>query len=328
MSPVGAGPFQVVSNLPSQKLVLKGFPKYWQHGKPDLDSLTFLSVANETTAYDALQTGQAQAVTNFASYQTLAQARKNRALKLVTIPGLHTFVVQLNTTIPPFNNKLAREALYYATNANAYLHVIGGDQGTLSESPAGPGGLFFEKAVPGYRTYNLKKAKQLVMQLGGLSFTYGVGNTAQAETQGEALQSMWKAAGMQVKLDLETFGDIVAGYKNNSWQASYEAGGSFDPSIGTSGLSVRFTSKGFLSGVKNNPALDALISKAIQVAKPQKRKLIYDQIFKVIAEEAYGPSLYAPSGSFVMSKSVAGVHPVTMASFGPLIEWHDVGLAE
>jgi peptide/nickel transport system substrate-binding protein len=324
--PVGAGPFEVQTNVVNSKLVLKAYPGYWQKGYPKLQTLTFLSVGSAASAYSALQAGSIQVVANGLSVQLLDQAKRNSSLKVMTLPGPRNAVVQLNTTIPPFNNKVAREALYYATDAPAYLRAIGGGQGVLSQSPSGPGGQFFEKTVPGYRTYNLKKARSLVKELGGLSFTYQITNTPDAVTAGTALQAMWQRAGMHVTLQPLSFPQIVLTYVHHSWQASAEVVGSFEPSIGTSGLAIRFSSKGALSGVKN-PTLDNLIARAVQTSTLQKRKAIYDQVFKIISDEAYGPLLYVASGNVVMAKAVTGVHPVFMASFGPMIEWQDVGLS-
>ncbi|MBO0694030.1 MAG: ABC transporter substrate-binding protein, partial [Acidimicrobiaceae bacterium] len=61
LKPVGAGPFEVVSNDPSQSLVLKRNPLYWQKGLPHLNTLKFIAIANDQSAYDALLTGQIQA---------------------------------------------------------------------------------------------------------------------------------------------------------------------------------------------------------------------------------------------------------------------------
>jgi peptide/nickel transport system substrate-binding protein len=325
--PVGAGPFEVQSNVVNSKLVLKAYPGYWQKGYPKLKTLTFVSIGAAASAYSALQAGSVQVIANGLSTQLLDQAKKNSAVKVVTLPGPRNAVVQLNTTVAPFNNKLAREALYYATDAPAYLRAIAQGQGVLSQSPSGPGGQFFEPKVPGYRTYDLKKAKALVNQLGGLSFTYQITNTPDAVTAGTALQAMWQQAGMHVTLQPLSFPQIVLAYVHHSWQASAEVVGSFEPSIGTSGLAIRFGSKGALSGVKN-PTLDSLIAKAVQTPTLQQRKSIYNQIFKIISDDAYGPYLYVASGNVVIAKSVTGVHPVFMASFGPMVEWQDVGLSQ
>ena len=59
--PVGAGPFTVVSNSPSNELVLQKNPGYFRQGQPYLDKVTFKSIGGDQAAYQALQAGQADA---------------------------------------------------------------------------------------------------------------------------------------------------------------------------------------------------------------------------------------------------------------------------
>src|ERR1700677_4963385 len=81
-------------------------------------------------------------------------------------------VEELNTKVAPFNNILAREAVTYATNATQLLKTVGDSFGQVSKIPNGPSSDFYAKGSFGYRAYNLAKAKSLVQQLGGLSFSY------------------------------------------------------------------------------------------------------------------------------------------------------------
>jgi peptide/nickel transport system substrate-binding protein len=52
LAPVGAGPFEVVSDTVSTKLVLRRNPYYWQAGHPFLEHLTFLSTSGDEAALE------------------------------------------------------------------------------------------------------------------------------------------------------------------------------------------------------------------------------------------------------------------------------------
>lgn len=51
ITPVGAGPFRVVENVLSSRLVLERNPLYWDSGRPHLDRLAFQSINSEQAAY-------------------------------------------------------------------------------------------------------------------------------------------------------------------------------------------------------------------------------------------------------------------------------------
>jgi peptide/nickel transport system substrate-binding protein len=293
LTPVGAGPFTVVSNTVNSEIVLKRNPLYWQKGLPYLDKLIFKSVASDESALEALQAGQAQAYVGMSTLQLLKAFQSS-----FTVTSQETadpLDVQLNTTKAPFDNILAREAIYYATDAPLLDKRLFHDVTPVVEGFTGPGGLFYRPRVPGYRTYDLAKAKALVKRLGGLSFTLLGGSSQTQETLDEALQTEWEAAGMKVKLVVSP--DLTARiqtFLQNDWQASPGGDGSYDPAGGV-GDWFWFLSTSPYSGV-HDPTLDALIEKANEVPEAQ-RGALYQQIAKYQSDHAYAVQLF-PSFEF------------------------------
>src|SRR5215203_680461 len=147
--PVGAGPFTVVSNSPSNQLVLQKNPGYFRQGRPYLDKITFKTIGGDQAAYQAMQAGQADA------YE-----------------GIST---------PAFDDQKARDAVYYATDAEAIRKGLFNNRYPNSQTFTGPGGLFYKPTVPGYKTFDLEKAKQLVTENGGLQVTLGTINVLVAK---------------------------------------------------------------------------------------------------------------------------------------------------
>ncbi|MBO0887271.1 MAG: ABC transporter substrate-binding protein, partial [Acidimicrobiales bacterium] len=141
LNPVGAGPFTVASDKPSASLVLKRNPKYWRSGFPKLDTLNIETTGSDESAYEAMQSGQGQVYIGLQNLGLVAQAKKSSSLKLYSVPPTGTWALQLNAQKPPLNNKLAREALYYATNPATINKHLFGNHYKLTQSPTGPGGL-------------------------------------------------------------------------------------------------------------------------------------------------------------------------------------------
>ena len=122
-TPVGAGPFVVASDQLNTSLVLTANKTYWHAGYPKLDRLTFLTVADDTTAYAALRAGQAQMYMALGTPALLPQMRAHFAV--VPVPATQTEAVNLNPRSGPFRSLAAREAVYLATDAEAInTHVL------------------------------------------------------------------------------------------------------------------------------------------------------------------------------------------------------------
>ncbi|MBO0693843.1 MAG: ABC transporter substrate-binding protein, partial [Acidimicrobiaceae bacterium] len=129
LKPVGAGPFMVQSDTQNSKLVLVKNPHYWQKGHPYLNGVTFESVGADQSAYSAIQGGQAQVAQQIATNSVAQVAKKNPSVQVVTTLAAGTAALQLNTSIAPFNNIKAREAVYYALNPAQLNKVITGGVG-------------------------------------------------------------------------------------------------------------------------------------------------------------------------------------------------------
>lgn len=292
LKPVGAGPFEIVSNDPSATLLLKKNPLYWQKGLPHLNTLKFVSIANDQSAYDALQTGQLQAYQPFSSLGTLGAIIKKGLVRVTEGPAAYgAGFVLLDSKRPPFNNILAREAIYYATNPAPINKAVQGGFGTPAESLSIKNGLYYEANVPGYRTYNLAKAKALVKQLGGLKFTiFGKQQLPQAETV-EALKSEWVKAGMDVTIGAPLSSPaLLQSLESGKWDADVESTGGFDPALGV-GLPLYFIPSSPYS-VVNDKKLVAMINSAGGILNNSQRQKAYFGIWKYISDEAYAPFLY------------------------------------
>jgi peptide/nickel transport system substrate-binding protein len=322
LKPIGAGPFEVVSDTPDSLLVLKRNPDYWQKGHPYLNELVFKSVGSDESAYDALVANEAQMEEEVATYSVVQTAKRQSSIQITTIPSGGSTGIQLNTAVAPFNNILAREAVYYATDPAALDKALIGGTGTVSESGDGPGSLFPDLKVPGYRTYDLAKAKALVKQLGGLSFSYGTEQGPGLE-QAEALQAQWQAAGMHVTLDSYDLIALVQAFHSNKWQALTGGGGGTDPAIGEGSMGWRFFSSGPFTGVHDN-TLDAMIDQGSSQGTLSARAATYKAIFEYVSKEAYEPFLYAAPFYNMALRTVHGPG-VTSPILSPI--WEDIWMS-
>jgi peptide/nickel transport system substrate-binding protein len=324
-NPVGAGPYEVVSNAASSKLVLKRFPRYWNAGEPKLENLTFQTVPDDQAAYAALESGSAQLLMGVTTPSIIAQAKSQ--FQETSVPGTQSYMVTFNTAKPPFNNILAREAIAYATDAAQIQQIATSGAGVLTQSPTGPGGLFYAKTVAGTRTYDLTKAEALVKQLGGLNVNLFYGNNNAVFTNGgQALGRQWEAAGITVTLDPTLPANTVTLQANGNWQAAFTVAGGVDPDIGSGGLPTRFESGGKFSCC-NDSTLDGLIAQSQSTASPAQRQKIFSQVFQLISQQQYAVILFAVPTTLISAKSVTNIQATPNLSAGKeLVNWEQISV--
>ena len=326
--PVGAGPFKVVSNKLSSELVLERNPTYWKKGRPLLDKLTFKSIGGDQAAYQALLAGQAQAYEGMSTPKLVQQASKNGKLKVTQQLSTSPYFLQLNTTIPPFNNIKAREAIYYASDSEAIRSHIFDNMYESTQGFTGPGGRFYEPKVPGYRGYDLAKAKALVKELGGLTVKLGTINVLVAKQTIQALQSQWQQAGMKVKIESYDLTGLIQAFQSKKWQAELQTAGSYDPAQGV-GVAFRMSSMSPFSGIKDKK-LDAMLAQGAGTLDQDQRKQIYDQMAKYISDQAYGPFYFAFAPANVAIKGVEGPGLTTAMPavvVNPDVFWDEVSVS-
>jgi peptide/nickel transport system substrate-binding protein len=323
LKPVGAGPFTVVTDVPSSLLVLKRNPSYWQKGLPYLNSLTFKPVSSDENALTAMESGAGQAYEGMST-PALVSAFKAK-FTTTAEPSTSPYDIQLNTKIAPFNNIKAREAIYYATDAALLDKSLFNDTYPVGESFTAPAGLFYEQTVPGYITYDLAKAKALVKSLGGLSFNLGTISVPTATELNEAIQTEWQAAGMKVTLSSWDLTGLIAQFKAGKWQAMLQTAGAFDPGTGV-GVCFRFCSTSPFTGVWST-ALTGLLLGAAGTTNSAQRNALYDQAAEYIAKNADGPFLFPIAGYNIAEHGVGGpglTSPLPVTDVNPEILWQYV----
>ena len=304
IKPVAAGPFKVVSNELSSELVLERNPTYFVKDRPYLDKLIIRSVGGDQPAYQALLAGQGNVYEGLTTIPLLDEAKKNGQLVVTQQPATSPYVIQLNTKIAPFNDIKAREAIYYATNVEAIRQGLFKGNYPASQTFTADGGLFHHPTIPGYRTYDLDKAKALVQQLGGLTVDLGTLNAYVANQVNTALQTQWEAAGIKTTIHSEQLTGLIQNFNGGKWQAMLQTAGAWDPAVGL-GVGFRFGTKSPFSGI-SDPTIDGLLQQASQSTDAAKRDALYLQVGQRISDQAYAPFILAFAPASVVTKNVHG----------------------
>jgi len=327
LAPVGAGPFEVVSDTLSSVLVLKKNPTYWQAGRPYLDTLTFNTVASDEAGYEALLAKEGQIYVDMSTPSLLEQAAKNPGVEVENQLSTSPYDLQLNTKTAPFNNVKARQAIYAATNFGPILQHVFDNMYPPVQGFTGPGGICYQPTVPGYQGYDPTLAKTLVAQsgLGKVTINLGTIQNLVAEETTEALQTEWAAVGIKTVIHAYALAPLIAQFVSGKWQSMIQTAGSYDPAAGV-GVGFRFSSVSPFSGV-HDPHLDSLLNQAAALTSLSQRCAIYTQAANYIASNYYGPFYFAFAPANVAVKGVVGpglTEPLPAVVVTPTILWEDV----
>jgi peptide/nickel transport system substrate-binding protein len=327
-NPVGAGPFEVVTNTPNDELVVKKNPGYWQAGRPYLDQITFKTVGSDEAAYEALLANEGQVYENMSTTQLINESESH--FEVDNNLGTSPYDLQLNTAVAPFNNPKARQAIYAATNFTPILQHLFGGRYPITESFTGPGGICYEPVVPGYQGYDPTLAKQLIAQTGLNKATIQLGTIAisTAQESMQALATEWEQLGLKVKIQSWPLSGLIAAFEANggkSWESMVQTAGAYDPAGGV-GVGFRFDSTSPFSGV-HDPKLDTLLTDAQGSTNMSTRCGFYNQAAAYIAKNYYGPFYFTFSPANISVHGVSGpglTTPLASVAVVPTIPWEDV----
>ena len=167
MGCVGTGPFRVKEWRKGEFVEYVRNPEYFVKGRPYLDGLRYLIIAERGTATAALSTGRVDVAFPGETPKPIADQLKKAAPQLVittVITGVVDHLI-LNTRKPPFDNSRIREAVTRAVDRRALIAAVYQGGSVLGASmvprPYGVWGVLEGdlRGVAGYGSANDEKAK-------------------------------------------------------------------------------------------------------------------------------------------------------------------------
>ena len=117
--PIGTGPFKFVEWRVNDFLEVERNPDYWQEGFPYLDRITFKPVPEGSARVNGLVSGEFDLMTTSNSLSIIDLQEKAKAGDINVVAsdkGAETAYLMLNTSKPPFDDPIARAAIWYGGN--------------------------------------------------------------------------------------------------------------------------------------------------------------------------------------------------------------------
>ena len=212
-APVGTGPFVFKEWVPGSHLVLVKNPSYWKPGKPYLDRIIYKIVPDANALLNQLETGDIDTRLRLVN-EHVDVVKKLPNLTLVSTPSIVPWLLWINQTGPPFNDKKVRQALAHGLDKERLTKTILGGHVTPAWQLLPPVSWAYDPSVV-HHAFDPAKAKALLDEVGwklgadgvrareGKRLSFEIANIAGEQERVQVLsfiQQQWKQIGVEAKI--------------------------------------------------------------------------------------------------------------------------------
>jgi len=295
---VGTGPFMLEEVVPDTFVLLEANPDYYRPGEPKVAALKYNIVPEASTRAAGLRTG---------TFKLLPTVDPATAQTLLGTPGVVLLATQdlaysllgMNTTRPPFDNPLVREAINLAINRSEIVDAVYFGNG-VPGGPLSPGLKDWALPTDGYSCYQHDPdgARALLAEAGvdgDLSLEILTFGTIKVVSDlAQVLQAQLQDVGIDASVNVEEFGTFVQRWRNSDFDVFVSLnGGNVDPD----GYLFRTFHTGGSTNVfkYSNPEVDALLEEGRTTTDQAARQDIYNQLQEELA--CQGPIAHVAYGT-------------------------------
>ena len=308
--PVGTGPFEFVEWVPDSHITLKRFDGYWMEDQPYVDKVVFRIITDPAVQLTSLKAGEVDMAPVLPQNAAELEADPNiQVLSAPVNPGATVTLLAINNKREPFTDIRVRQALNYAIDKPALIEATQFGFATPIGSHMPPVSEYFVDLQDRY-PYNPDKARALLTEAGypdGFDTTITFANFDIHRRNAEVIASQLAQVGVHAELqsmELAAWLDQV--YRGRDYELNtLSHSGRLDPDP--------FLNRFACDSKENyrnycNPEFDQLIADGANTTDVEKRKQIYAEAQRMLAEDAVAVWLYTPD---VILGARAAVHDYT-----------------
>jgi len=301
--PVGTGPFMLERWDRGDRIVLKRNADYHVKGLPKLERVTFRFIPDANAALAALQAGDIDVLAFGIGPESVEVVRRAPSLQIIQGETTSDVILALNNSKKPFSDVRVRRAITHAIDKPEVVKGAMFGLGRVLGSNIDPLNPYFvdmAKVVP----HDAARAKQLLTEAGypngfeaALKVTPQYSYTVRT---GEVLVEQLAKVGIRVKLEQIEWGQwLDRVYKNADYDMTiighaeaWDAGNYANPKY-----YYRYDS----------PRFQAVFQESESMLDEKKRRELYVQLQKIMADEAPVVWLYVYPRLVAAKKGVQGI---------------------
>jgi peptide/nickel transport system substrate-binding protein len=322
-NPVGLGPFVFKEWVPGSHLVLVKNPHYWKPGRPYLDRVVYKIVPDANALLNQLETGDVDTRVRLVNEQ-IEVVQKLPNVRVVATPSVTPWLLWMNHTVAPFNDRKVRQALAHGFDKERIARTLLGGHVTPAWGLLPPMSWAYNPNVPKH-TFDQAKAKSLLDEAGwkmggdgvrakdGKRLSFEIANIAGEQERVQVLsfiQQQWKQIGVEAKIRAVDVGQMWGRMlPQRQFEMAYSYTGRLpDPDMSSHYLSPELKPTTNFPGYAN-AEVDKLLLAANATVERDKRKAAYHRVQQIVADDATHLFLYWLNGTTVLNKRVQGYKP-------------------
>lgn len=284
--PIGTGPFKFDNWAKGSAITLVKSDAYW--GEPAaLTRAEFRIIPDAAAAVPALLSGDVQALPNFNLGDALKQVKSDPRFKVVVGTTEGETILAMNNKKPPLDNLKVRQAISYALNRQEIIAGASNGLGVPIGSHMAPHNPAYVDLTGTY-PHDVEKAKELLKEAGvqtPLKLTLKLPPVGYARDGGQIIQSELKAIGIEAEIIPVEWAE---------WLEKVFKGKDYDLTIvsHTEPNDIDIYARKDYYFNYDNPAFDKVIAELDATSDEAKRKELYGQAQKILADDAVAGFLF------------------------------------
>ena len=313
--PIGSGPFRFVSAQQDKEVVIERNPDYWAV-PAHLERVEFKVIPDATTRALELRKHSADVTINSLTADTVLTLRRDPGLTVIQAPGTIYAYIALNLRDPILQDVRVRQAMAHAIDVGPIIRYLLCNQAQPAYSILPPEHWAYDGDVARY-PYDPARARQILDDAGyqakdGVRFHIALKSSSDDATRlmAAVLQQQLREVGIALDIRSYEFATFFSDITKGAYQmySMRWIGGNQDPDIFEYVFdSASFPPKRANRTFYSNPRVDELIREGRSTLDQEKRKVIYAEVQRIVAEELPYINLWYFDNVLVYTNRVRGI---------------------
>ena len=325
-SPIGTGPYKLVSFKPDDRIVLQRFDRYFG-GPARNESIVLKVVPDDTMRGLELRKGDVDIIVNDVVPDIVWQLQQEGRLRLASAPGTDYAYIGFNLRDPILQRLEVRQAIGFAIDREAIVRYLRRGFASTAVGIVPPMSWAFEREVFDFR-YDPAEARRLLDAAGfpdpdgdgprpRLTLTLKTSTSEVYRIQATAIQQDLARVGIALQIRSQEFPTLLADVIRGGFQMyTAQFVGVTDPDMLRRVFhSAQVPPAGLNRVHYQNPDVDRLIEQASSATSDEDRRALYSRAQQLIAHDVPYISLWYKTNIAVFQPDIQGVHLSPIADF-------------